>query len=245
VKFGTLWIGKPSLVEKVVWSSFIHYGHELTVFCYDSKISLPKGVIKAEANDIIEKDKLFYTLSPNKKKYSVSAFADYFRYSMMMKTGLNWTDSDALCLTKNFTNNEYFFANDVSKGSNWIANGTIVAPQKSRLIKYLVTRSEETLLNEDVQLLKWGFMGPALLTEGVDKFKLRKYSVDSKILHPIGFHECHLPFMRRRCEEVKERCKKSKSLHLFTSIVAEKKINKFRLDKGSYLQTKAAEYKLG
>jgi hypothetical protein len=244
MEFGALWVGKPSLVEKIVWSSFPHNNHKLTVFVYDESISLPPGVEKADANDIVPKDRIFYTPSPNKVKQSVSPFADYFRYSMIKKTGMAWTDSDALCLSDYFSDKKYFFADDPSVGSGWVANGTIFAPKNSKLIEYLVDRVEDIVLNNNVNDLRWGALGPALLAEGIDKFNLRKYVVDNKYLHPLGFNEVSLPFSRYKTQEVSSRSKNSASLHLFNAIISEQKINKDKLQKDSYLYNKGKEFGL-
>lgn len=244
VKFGALWVGQPSLIEKIVWSSFIYHGHELTIFSYDDLTGVPEGIHIADANDIVSKEKIFYSPSPNKTGKSISAFADYFRYKMISKTGMCWTDSDALCLSNFFTDEEYFFAHDVSAGSDWVANGTIVAPKDSELINFLVESVEEIMVTQSMDNLKWGTLGPSLLAKGVDKFDLRSFVVDTKYLHPIGFHEVALLFDKTKTNLIKERAKDSASIHLFNAVILDKGIDKNALPKDCYLYQKAKEFSL-
>jgi len=47
LKFGTLWFGnEPTLLQQISWNSYIHHGHQLTIYLYDMSIKVPKGAIK-------------------------------------------------------------------------------------------------------------------------------------------------------------------------------------------------------
>jgi len=239
VKFGALWIGKPTKIEQMVWSSFIYHGHSLTVFVYDDSIEVPEGVVKADANKIVPNKKIFLSPGPKGGNESISAFADYFRYTMMYKTGLAWTDSDALCMSKFFTDQEYFFAYDRSAG--FVANGTMVMPQKSDLLKYLIDRSKETLA-KDTSQLPWATLGPRLLTEAVNKFNLESYVAPTEYLHPVPFNNLEILFSPRMNRKVVELSKRSASVHLWNSLLLAKNINKESFPKNSFIYTQAKKY---
>ena len=121
--FGSLWVGRPlSKIEQTCLASFIYHGHTVRLFVYDKDLKVPDGVVKQNANDIIPESMLF------KVDNSYGPFADMFRYTMISKTDLTWTDTDNICLKSDWNFPEYLFG--MQGGPHKIvANGLLRAPK--------------------------------------------------------------------------------------------------------------------
>ena len=116
----SLWIGKPlSKLEQLSIKSFIDNGHEYHLYVYDNIQNIPEGTIIKDANEILNKDEIFYY-----KNGSVSAFSNLFRFTLLYKKGGYWADTDLIC-TKPFHFKQDFVIS--SEPNNTYLNTTINA----------------------------------------------------------------------------------------------------------------------
>lgn len=177
--FGSLWVGRPlSKVEQTCLASFVHYGHEVNLFVYNMDLEVPEGVIKVDANQIIPESRIF------KIDNSYGPFADMFRYKMIQQTGLTWTDTDNICLKKNWSFPEYLFG--MQGGPHKvIANGLLRAPKDSDFIKELVEISDKF----DKGKIVWGEIGPQLVTAKIKEHGLGRYVQEPRVFYPVNYWE--------------------------------------------------------
>jgi len=221
--FGSLWIGNPlSKVEQTALASFIYYGHSLTLFVYDIDMKVPKGVVKANANDIIHESEIF------KIQNSYGPFADMFRYTMIQKTGLIWTDTDSICLRADWDFQEYIFG---FEEGNRLANGILKMPQDSDLIKFLIKNS----VSYDKEKIVWSEIGPQLVTKGANRFGVLKYAQPPEVFYPIHFWQWKKLWLKENKEEVLNKIKDSHTLQIWNQFLNREGIDKNKLPKGSVI----------
>ncbi len=226
-EFGSLWVGRPlSKIENLCLSSFVYHGHSFNLFVYDMDLKVPKGVNKINAREIIEEDKIFKTDN------SYGPFADMFRYRMIQKTGLTWTDTDNICLQSKWKFPEYLFG--MQGGPHKIiANGLLRAPKDSDFIAELVDISQSF----DKNKIKWGEIGPQLVTEKIYKYKLEKYIQEPIVFYPINYWEWQDIFNPDKRNSVINKSKHSHTLQIWNQM-----LNREGTDKDSLPRKSAIDY---
>lgn len=222
--FGSLWIGKPlSKVEQTALSSFIYYGHSFTLFVYDMDMKVPTGVVKEDANKIISESEIF------KVQNSYGPFADMFRYTMIQKTGLTWTDTDSICLRADWDFGDYLFGFEEEKR---LANGILRMPQDSELIKFLIKNS----VNYDKSKIVWSEIGPLLVTKGAKKFNVLKYAQTPEVFYPVHFWQWKKIWDKEYLQEVLDKCKDAHTLQIWNQFLNRENVDKNVLPKGSAIE---------
>ena len=222
--FGSLWIGNPlSKVEYTALASFIYYGHSFTLFVYDMDMKVPKGVVKEDANKIIPESEIF------KVQNSYGPFADMFRYTMIQKTGLTWTDTDSICLKHNWEFGEYLFGFEEDER---LANGILRMPQDSELVKFLIKHS----VDYDKSKIVWSEIGPLLVTKGAKKLGLLRYAQPPEVFYPVHFWQWKKIWLPNHKEEVLDKCKNAHTLQIWNQFLNREGVNKNKLPKGSAIE---------
>lgn len=224
--FGSLWVGRPlSKIEQTCLASFVYHGHGITLFVYDQTLKVPDGVVKKDANEIIPESKIFKTDN------SYGPFADMFRYKMIQMTGLTWTDTDNICLQKNWNFPEYLFG--MQGGPHKIvANGLLRAPKDSRLISDLVDISSRY----DKSQIKWGEIGPQLLTQKIKENGLANYIQPPKVFYPVNYWEWKWLFDKSQLQNVLRISKKSHTIQVWNQMLNREGIDNNNLPTGSAIQ---------
>lgn len=225
--FGSLWVGKPlSKIEQVCLASFVAHGHKMNLYVYDIDMKVPKGVKKHDANKIIPKELVFKTDN------SYGPFADMFRYRMIQKTGLTWTDTDNICLKSRWKFPKYVFGLQ-GGGHGLVANGLLGAPAKSDLIKDLV----ETSSNFDKSEIKWGEIGPQLLTDRIKKYDLEKYIQNPTVFYPVNYWEWKWLFDPEYTNKVLRLSSNSYTIQIWNQM-----LNRDGIDKDSFPEGSVMDY---
>jgi hypothetical protein len=219
--FGSFWVGKPlSKLEHTALASFIYYGHTFTLYVYDMNLVVPNGVVKKDANEMIPESEIF------KVDNSYGPFADLFRYRMMSKTDLIWTDTDSICLRSDWDFGDYLFGFEEEKR---LANGILRMPQDSELIKFLIKHS----VNYDKSKIVWSEIGPLLVTKGAKKFNVLKYAQTPEVFYPVHFWQWKKIWDKKYLQEVLDKCKDAHTLQIWNQFLNREGINKNKLPKGS------------
>jgi len=226
-EFGSLWVGRPlSKVENLCLSSFAYHEHEFNLFVYDMSLAVPKGINKLDAREIISEDRIFMTDN------SYGPFADMFRYRMIQKTGLTWTDTDNICLKKKWKFPEYLFG--MQGGPHKIiANGLLRAPKDSDFIAELVEISESF----NKKKIKWGEIGPQLVTQKIHEYGLQKYIQEPDVFYPVNYWEWKDIFDPEMCNKVIRKASNSHTLQIWNQM-----LNREGTDKDSFPKKSAIEY---
>jgi hypothetical protein len=222
--FGSLWIGNPlSKVEQTALASFIYYGHSFTLFVYDMDMAVPNGVVKEDANKIIPESEIF------KVQNSYGPFADMFRYTMIKKTGLIWTDTDSICLRANWNFGEYIFGFEEDQR---LANGILKMPQDSELIDFLINNS----VKYDKSRIVWSEIGPLLVTKGAKKFRVLRYAQPPEVFYPVHFWQWKKIWLKDYTDEVLDKCQAAHTLQIWNQFLNREGIDKNILPKGSAIE---------
>jgi hypothetical protein len=222
--FGSLWVGNPlSKVEQTALASFIYYGHSFTLFVYDMSMKVPNGVVKADANKIIPESEIF------KVQNSYGPFADMFRYTMIKKTGLTWTDTDSICLRSDWDFGDYLFG---FEEDDRLANGILRMPQDSELIEFLIKNS----VKYDKTKIVWSEIGPLLVTKGAKRFNVLKYAQQPEVFYPVHFWQWKKIWNKDYKQEVLDKCKDAHTLQIWNQFLNREGIDKNKLPKGSAIE---------
>ncbi len=181
MNISSLWIGESlSMSHQIALSSFIYYGHRFNLYVYDMDLEVPKGVTKIDANTILSNSTIF------KSDNSYAAFADLFRYRMILKTGEVWVDADTICLTENFLNNmEYAF---IKEAESYYSNGILKMPKDSELAKTMYLDAINIVKTKDILDMEWGTLGPKLLTKNVTNLGLQSYAIDALLVNGFDLY---------------------------------------------------------
>lgn len=224
--FGALWVGKPlSKLEQTSLSSFIHHGHSLVLYVYDMKMSVPEGVIKRNARDIIPKNKIFMVDN------SYGPFADMFRYRMIQETGLIWTDTDNICLTPNWQINDYVFGRQ-GGGHGLVAIGVLAMPKNSKLLLKIIEESSSF----DKDKIIWGEIGPQLLTKYISEFKLGRYIKEPEVFYPIDYWDWEQVWDKRFLKSILKKCRNSYTLQVWNQMRNRAGVDPNNLPEGSAIE---------
>jgi hypothetical protein len=222
--FGSLWVGSPlSKVEQTALASFIYYGHSFTLFVYDMDMKVPNGIVKEDANQIIPESEIF------KVQNSYGPFADMFRYTMIQKTGLTWTDTDSICLRSDWDFGDYLFG---FEEDDRLANGILRMPQDSELINFLIKNS----VQYDKTKIVWSEIGPLLVTKGAKRFDVLKYAQEPNVFYPVHFWQWKKIWNKDYKQEVLDKCKGAHTLQIWNQFLNREGIDKNKLPKGSAIE---------
>ena len=233
--FGALWVGKPlSKIEQLCLASFVYHGHNVRLYVYDMDLEVPSGIVKEDANKIIPEKEIFIVDN------SYGPFADMFRYKMIKETGLIWTDTDNVCMRPDWEIPEYFFG--LQGGSHeLVAIGILNIPQDSSLIKDLVSYSSKYNKNK----IKWGEIGPNLLTELIKKYDLDKYVQPVKVFYPIDYWQWKYLWDKRYFNLVKQLSQDSYTIQIWNQMLNRSGLDKDRLPPGSAVDVYYRKFVLG
>jgi hypothetical protein len=91
-----LWIGpRLSTIERLSIRSFLANGHPYHLYVYDEVANVPEGAVVRNAGEILPRERIFRS-PPGTGSYA--AFADFFRYRLLLERGGWWCDLDTVCL---------------------------------------------------------------------------------------------------------------------------------------------------
>jgi hypothetical protein len=186
-------------------------------------MAVPKGVIKEDANKIIPESEIF------KVQNSYGPFADMFRYTMIKKTGLTWTDTDSICLRSDWEFGEYLFG---FEEDDRLANGILRMPQDSDLLNYLIKNSVEF----DKNKIKWSEIGPLLVTKGAKRFKVLQHAQAPEVFYPVHFWQWKKIWSPEHRREVLQKCEGAHTLQIWNQFLNREGIDKNKLPRKSAIE---------
>ena len=202
----SMWVGNPlSHYEQMCLKSFARNGFEIELYCYDSTLSIPEGVVRRDAREIFNEDEVF-----ENKKYpgTYSFFANLFRYKLLSMKETIWVDADVLCLANQVPRSEYLFGYE---NSDLVNNAVLSAPKDSRLIERLIV--EANAFEQDKII--WGQTGPKLLNKIVKDLDLSDLALPQVAFYPIHYRDVWMLFDPHSVEEVEQIVASSTFLHLW------------------------------
>lgn len=174
-----LWIGaRLSTMEQLSISSFLRNGHDYHLYTYNELSMVPPGTLIKDANEILPESAIFqYQNRP-----SYAGFADVFRFKLMSERGNWWADSDMVCLRPFDFPDEYVFSSEMNGGRQLTNVGVIKAPAGSEAM----AEAYNVCQAKDPGKITWGEIGPRLMSEVIEKYRLDKYQKPYYTFCPIS-----------------------------------------------------------
>jgi Glycosyltransferase sugar-binding region containing DXD motif/Alpha 1,4-glycosyltransferase conserved region len=175
-----LWVGSElSHLERLSIASFLDNGHEFHLYVYGDVRNVPKGTVVKDGGDILNESLIFQY----KEHKSFSAFANFFRYKLLLEKGGWWVDTDTVCLKPFDIPCEYVFSSEAFGSGELVNCGVVKAPQGSPAMAH----AWDVCCSKTRENLVWGEVGPRLMAESVRQLSLQRFVVASRVFCPIGY----------------------------------------------------------
>ena len=172
-----LWVGsRLSPLEQLSIQSFLRNGHPFILYTYEDVANVPEGTLIYDANEILPQSEFDYT-----KFSSLGAFSDFFRHKMLLEKGGWWVDVDTVCVRPFRFDTPYVFSSEATSTGTHTNSGNIKVPANSDIEKYIWGEC----LKVDPSSIKWGAVGPALVSRAVEKFGLQEYVQPPVVFCPV------------------------------------------------------------
>lgn len=196
----SLWIGERlSTLEHLSVKSFLDNGHSYHLYCYGEVANVPPAAVQKDANVILPESDIF-TYSSG----SPAAFANWFRYEMLHRTGNFWVDTDVICL-KPFDFEAPIVFGYEEEGR--INNAVLKFPPGHELCRFMAHHCShpnrflpwdgvpEKRLKLKRRFLRgnrrgnvrWGEYGPEAFSRAVRHFDLQEHAVPAPVFYPVGY----------------------------------------------------------
>jgi hypothetical protein len=220
--------------------SFVHYGHSLKLYVYDMDLKVPPGIVKVDANEIVPEADVFLHYG------KLTAFSDYFRYEMILKTNEVWADVDTICLSEYFFDDkEYVF---IEEASGVYAGGVLKMPSDSELSIFLHEQADrlrfenaketDVVFHKDFDWASWSYIGPTLLTKAVSKLSLQKHAQPALVINGLDLsteRPYDLFWNPDYRDMMLKRLPSSVSLTFFNSVLDQYNLDKNTIPEGSLM----------
>jgi hypothetical protein len=183
--------------------SVLHYNQRVTLYTYCKIGNVPRGVIVADAEEILPRDRIF----AHGDSGSVAVFADWFRYQLQALGKGTWVDCDAYMIAPLDGQSPYLMG--VDRPGGMIQNGILRVPPDSPMLPDLLRFYEDPFVPSwvpwkswlkaqgrrllsgriDPALLPWGTGGPLGLTALAKRHGLYELALPADVLYPKPWEE--------------------------------------------------------
>lgn len=187
-----LWIGpRISSLERLSIASFLANGHPVHLYAYGPIEGVPAGTTLRDAREVLPESAVF-TYSEGFGMGSPAAFANEFRYKLLLERGGAWSDTDMVCLKplSFLTLAPYLIA------IQRMPPEPTGAPHPVRMNVCLMKVPARSAVMADCYAecvavdrasLRWGMTGPDLATRAFIKHGLQHYALVPDVLCPVDF----------------------------------------------------------
>jgi hypothetical protein len=214
--FGSFWHGPLSPFAFGCLASFPHVGAALAVYSYDPGLELPDGVALRDAREICPDPGTVARYRVDGKP-SIATFADMFRYHMIRDTGRCWVDSDMLCLKPpDFRGEEFVFGRQADAVSQLLVNNAVLRLPKDHPALAELIATADAAAGAD---LKWGALGPFLLTPVLERRGGYDRARVPNEFYPIEPEQFWKPFLPSWRAEVEDKARGATFLHLWSEAI--------------------------
>jgi hypothetical protein len=179
-----LWIGDAlSAMERLSIASFLGQGYEFHLYTYgamsDGLSGVPPGTVVREAEAVLPAARIFFY--PHEKFYG--AFANFFRYKLLLANGGWWADVDMVCLRPFDFPTAHVFASEPAPDGAVPTNGLLRVPAGSPLM----AEACEICESKDPSRLSWGETGSKLLRELLPRHGLEDCVQPPEVFCPVPY----------------------------------------------------------
>ncbi len=172
-------------------SSFMQCGHPLHLYIYGHVDAVPEGVTVLDGRSILPEERICrYAPAAGPGAGSLALFANLFRYALLARHGGIWSDCDMICLKplEELSAVDYVIATEYADPGRQVAlanNCLIKAPAGSPFI----TECNAIAMSADPEKVRWGDLGPTLMTVMVRKHALEHLISPPWRFSPLGWWE--------------------------------------------------------
>lgn len=185
-----LWIGsRLSNLERLSMASFLANGHPVRLFAYEAIEGVPAGVELHDGRDVMPADSVF-TYADGFGKGSPAAFANLFRYKLLLDHGGYWSDTDTVCLKPFDFEGDYVIgcerlpSHAAKDGKTMrLAIGVLKVPPNSPVMQECYAVAKEA----NPRQVRWGDMGPALVTRSFIRHGLATRAQHPNVFYPLDW----------------------------------------------------------
>ncbi|MBF0569342.1 MAG: hypothetical protein HQL18_01005 [Candidatus Omnitrophica bacterium] len=181
-----LWIGKAlSLMEQLSIKSFLAHGHDYHLYVYDQVRNVPAGCTIKDANEVLPAGQIF-VYKRGSSKGSYAAFANLFRFKLLLEKGGIWSDLDVVCLKPFDFREPCLFSSEFDSNKKVRLNNTIIkVPVNSQIMSdcYLDAKGL------DREKLVWRQSGSDLIEKYVYQYKMESFIFSPDIFCPVNWWE--------------------------------------------------------
>lgn len=178
----SMWIGdRLGVLERLTIQSFLDHGHPFHLFLYGPCADVPNGTVIRDARDILPDSEIF-TYKTGYGAGLPSGFANLFRYALLHAQGGWWVDLDVVALRPLSFTAEHVLGTASSSGRLFVENAIIKAPAGSALMAYCL----EGALGANRDRVRWGEIGPRLLTRAVSVLGMESDVTPPAVLYPVS-----------------------------------------------------------
>ena len=170
-------------MEQLCIQSYLAQGYPVHLYCYNKLEGVPEGTTIRDGREILPAEEIFsYRSGPGKG--SSAAFADFFRYKLLLEHGGWWSDLDVVCLRRLDFQELHVVGQQRSPNSSLQANGGLMkAPAGSPLMSYCWDACQAI----DKGTLRWGEIGPDLLDRAIEDSNVPVHVLSPQVFHPIDY----------------------------------------------------------
>jgi len=191
VKVNGFWYGSElGELEKLCINSWIKNGYEFHLWLYDD-VKVPKGVIKENANEIINLDPSsdvrvkYFTYDKGHSKGTPVAFSNLFRAQLLYKNGGLYVDLDVLCLKPYEFNGRFVFSEQVDSGHSYHVATCIIYSEKSG--EFIFDDWTDWIRSLCSRSITHGDLGPNLFTKIILENKLEAFVLPKEYFCPVDW----------------------------------------------------------
>lgn len=236
--FQTFWHGGAlSPYECLCLASFVDHGHRLDLYGYDPDLAVPAGVALRDAREIAPAEAVFrYGGGPGQG--SPAAFANLFRYELLLRHGGWWIDTDVLCTGGAIPDSAEFFALEVPGRVNC---AVLRFPPD-----HPVMRDCRDEARRRGQAVAWGETGPALVTAMLARHGLLDRAAPAACCYPFDWNAVWRLFDPAEAASLRQATAAAFAIHLWHEIIRRAGIHKWTgVPEGCFLDGLFARHGIG
>jgi mannosyltransferase OCH1-like enzyme len=239
----SMWYGSEiNQIGRLTIASFLQHKHTFTLYTYDTSVTVPKGTIVIDANEVLNASHIFG------KNEIWQPFSDLFRYKLLMETDHIWVDMDMVCMKEDwhFPTDYVFSLENTNEYGYGLRYNTAVLklPRDSDVLKQMY----ETTLIGNHNDLQWfapkGIpinYGPVLFTDMVYQYDISKYALPKYAFYPVLTEESYKFLLPQHTSSILRQSEDSHAVHMYGSLMDKDRLK--NVDKHSFIGLMLQKYK--
>lgn len=206
----SLWVGERlGIYERAALLSLARFGYDVGLFTYRQDLKAPGEIALLNANEIVPETEIFHTAS---SPGTFSGFSNLFRYRMLRARDEIWVDTDIIAGSASIPELPYVFGRE---SKNRLNGAVLGAPKDSSFL----LRLDRVASEADPEKLKWGEIGPKLITQVASQEGLLPKALDQTAFYPVTFRDTWKFFSPERRGEIEEKVSSSFVIHLWNEVM--------------------------